>query len=59
MKVVQKLNTKVNEASELVAKDKKLNLVLHKDVCFFNAHDLDITSAVIEKMDKAYDKEKK
>jgi outer membrane protein len=59
MKVVQKLNAKVNEAAEQVAKDKKLNLVLHKDVCFFSASDLDITSSVVEKMDKAYEKEKK
>lgn len=59
MKVVQKLNAKVNEASAQVAKEKKLSLVLHKDVCFFNANDLDVTSAVIDKMDKAYDSEKK
>lgn len=59
MKVVQGLSSKVNAAAELVAKEKKLDLVLHKDVCFFYSSDLDITSAVISKMDKAYEKEKK
>lgn len=59
MKVVQLLNTKVNAASEIVAKEKKLDLVLHKDVCFFYTPDLDITAAVIAKMDKAHEKDKK
>lgn len=59
MKVVQILSSKVNAASELVAKEKKLDLVLHKDVCFFYSSDLDITSAVVVKMDKNYEKDKK
>ena len=58
MKVVQSLSSKVNAASELVAKEKKLDLVLHKDVCFFYSSDLDITSAVVAKMDTAYEKDK-
>ncbi len=59
MKVVQKLTSKVNDAAELVAKEKKLDLVIHKDVCFFNSSDLDITAAVVAKMDKSYEKDKK
>ena len=59
MKVVQMISSKVNAASELIAKEKKLDLVLHKDVCFFYSSDLDITSAVIAKMDKAHEKDKK
>ncbi len=59
MKVVQLLSSKVNAASEVVAKEKKLDLVVHKDVCFFYSADLDITPAVIAKMDKNYEQEKK
>lgn len=59
MKVVQLLSSKVNVASEIIAKDKKLALVLHKDVCFFYSSPLDITSDVISHMDKAYEQEKK
>ncbi|MBX9924260.1 MAG: OmpH family outer membrane protein [Rhabdochlamydiaceae bacterium] len=59
MKVVQLISSKVNAASELIAKDKKLTLVLHKDVCFFYSSPLDITVDVIAHMDKAYEQEKK
>lgn len=59
MKVVQLLSNKVNAASELVAKEKKLNLVLHKDACFFYSEDLDITSLVVAKMDKIFEQETK
>ena len=59
MKVVQLLSSKVNAASEVVAKEKKLELVVHKDVCFFYSAGLDITPAVVATMDKIYEKEKK
>lgn len=59
MKVVQLLSSKVTAASELVAKEKKLNLVLHKDACFFYSDELDITSLVVAKMDKAFEQEAK
>ena len=59
MKIVQLLSGRVGAASELVAKEKKLDLVLHKDACFFYSNNLDITTLVIEKMDKAYAQEEK
>ena len=59
MKVVQLLSSKVNAASEIVAKEKKLDLVVHKDACFSYSTDLDITNLVIIKMDKAYETEAK
>ncbi len=59
MKVVQLLSSKVNAASEVIAKEKKLNLVLHKDVCFYYSSSLDITTDVIACMDKNYEQEKK
>jgi outer membrane protein len=59
MKVLQSLSSKITAASEQVAKDKKLELVLHKDACFFYADNLDVTKSVIEKMDKAFEQESK
>ncbi len=55
MKIVQTISTNINTAAEKVAKDKKLNLVVNKDACFFSAPTLDITSLVVAEMDKTYE----
>jgi outer membrane protein len=55
MKVMQTLSNSINTASEKVAKDKKLSLIVNKDACFFTSSTLDVTSFVISEMDKSYD----
>lgn len=54
MKLVQQLSNLISEASAEVAKEKKLSLVVHKDICFFYDDTLDVTSLVIEKMNASY-----
>jgi len=55
MKIMQTLSTSINTASEKVAKDKKLSLIVNKEACFFTSSTLDVTSFVVSEMDKTYD----
>ena len=59
MRVVQILSTSVSAASEQIAKDKKLSMVINKDACFFYAPTLDVTNLVVSEMDKTYEIEMK
>lgn len=59
MKVMQTLGNSVNVASEKVAKDKKLSLIVSKDSCFFAATALDITDLIVVEMDKIFDQQAK
>jgi outer membrane protein len=54
MNVMQALGSSVSEASEKVAKNKKLSMVVSKDACFFYANGLDVTADVVAEMDKMY-----
>jgi outer membrane protein len=53
------LSTQAAIASEAVAKTKKLDLIVTKDVCFYSNPSLDVTTLVITEMDKNYDIEAK
>jgi len=55
MKIIQTLGANIQEASEKVAKSKKLTMVVNKEACFFYSPALDITTQVIAEMDKAYE----
>lgn len=55
MKIMQTLSNSINTASEKVAKDKKLSLIVNKDACFFTSSTLDVTTFVVSEMDKTYD----
>jgi outer membrane protein len=59
MRIIQMMTTRIGEGSEQVAKDKKLNVVINKDACFYCSPKLDVTSVVIAEMDKRYDAEAK
>lgn len=54
MRIIQALSTSINTAAEKVAKDKKLNMVVNKDACFYYAPALDVTPLVIAEMDKNF-----
>jgi hypothetical protein len=59
MRIVQILSNNINSASEKIAKDKKLSMVINKDACFFYTPGLDVTNLVIAEMDKNYEQEAK
>ncbi len=54
MRVMQGIGSSIVEASEKVAKNKKLSMVVNKDACFFHAPMLDVTADVIAEMDKTF-----
>ena len=59
MRIVQILSSNINTASEKIAKDKKLAMVINKDACFFFTPGLDVTNLVIAEMDKSYEQDAK
>lgn len=54
MRIMQTMAVGINSASEKVAKDRKLSMVVNKDACFFFTPGLDVTNFVITEMDKAF-----
>jgi len=59
MRIIQTVSNSINLASEKVAKDKKLAMIVNKEACFFFNPQLDITSVVISEMDRVFDQEAK
>lgn len=59
MKVLQKLNEVVVEASKKIAKEKNIDLILNEESAFFYSSDLDISSEVVAFMDKNYSEQEK
>lgn len=59
MRLMQNMSGHVSKASEVVAKKKKLPMVVREEVCFFFDPSFDVTPSVIEEMDKDYSKESK
>ncbi len=59
MKIMQQIGALVSTASETVAKDQKLDVVLREEACFYFNSALDITNKVVEVMDKNYEQELK
>lgn len=56
MKIMQTLASNIQQASEKVAEEKKLTMVMNKEACFFSAPTLDVTNLVIAEMDKSFEK---
>jgi len=59
MKVMQTIGAGIQEASEKVAKDKKLSMVMNKEACFFAVPTLDVTNYVIAQMDRDFEENTK
>lgn len=55
MRVIQVMSNSISEASEKVAKAKKLGMVVNKEACFFYSSGLEVTPDVISEMDKIYE----
>jgi outer membrane protein len=58
-RIVQTLNQNINIAAEKVAKDKKLTMVINKEACFFFNPQLEVTTLVVQEMDKAFEQDAK
>jgi len=59
MKLVQTVSSYVNSATDKIAKNKNLALVVNKDACFSFRESFDITQDVIFEMDKVFDEMEK
>lgn len=57
--MVQKISSSIAAASEIIAKDKKLDYVLNREACFYINPDLDVTSLVVNEMDKSFEHDSK
>lgn len=57
MQLIQLMTTHVAEAAASIAKEQKLSVILNKEACFYYEPKQDITTAVIEKMDKNFEKD--
>lgn len=55
LKVVQKLSDIVAQASEKVAKELKVDLVLNHETCFYCNSAIDISSQIVKEMDAEMD----
>lgn len=55
--LLQKLYRIVMEASEVVAKEKAIDIVLNSESRFFHTPKLEITTEVVKEMDKKFDQE--
>ena len=56
---MQKMTKTISDASEQIAKQKKLDIVMTKEACFYHKPDMEITTLVIKEMDKKFDTDKK
>jgi outer membrane protein len=57
--IMQKIYEMIGKASDSVAKEKKLDLVLNDEVCFFKAEALDVSKDIIKKLDELFDQAEK
>lgn len=55
MRIIQTIQEQINQASEKIAKEKKLNMVVNKEAVFFYTPTLDVTPDVIAQMDKQFE----
>lgn len=59
MRIVQTISNTINEASQKVAKEKHLTMIINKDACFFFSPQLEITPTIIAEMDRSFDEDLK
>ncbi|MEX0962357.1 MAG: OmpH family outer membrane protein [Simkaniaceae bacterium] len=59
MKMYQSMQVHINDASEKVAREHHLSLILNKDVAFYFDNALDMTDLVIKELNQEYEKKGK
>jgi outer membrane protein len=58
-KIIQGISEKVNEASQTVAKQKGLELILNDEGSFYHNPSMDISQDIVKELDKMFEKEPK
>ena len=53
------MSSKIASAAAAIAKQKNLDYVINKEVCFYIRSDLDCTPMVIDELNKSFDLESK
>ncbi len=56
---LQKMANSISKASEVVAKDKHLDMVMNKEACFYHKPNMEVTQLVISQMDKNFEVDSK
>lgn len=59
MKLVHTMSSLINQASEVIAKKDKWDLIMNKEAAFHFNQDLDVTSNIIQELNKKFEKEEK
>ena len=57
--IVQKMSDWISTASEKVAKDKGLDIVLNEEACFYNAPSYDVSADIVKELDNRFGTEEK
>ena len=57
MQFIHKMSSQISRASERIAEDNQLDYVINKEACFYYRPHLDLTSLVINEMDRNFDLE--
>jgi len=57
--LVQKMSQTIAAAAEKIAQEKNLDYVMNREACFYIRPDLDLTSVVIEQMDRSFEQDSK
>lgn len=55
MKILQAMSSNIQAASERVAKDKRLTMIVNKEACFFYTPQLDVTNLVVAELDRTFE----
>lgn len=59
MKMGQSIDTRINTASNIIAKDYKIPLILKKEAVFFYDEKFDVTKLIIDRMNEEFESEQK
>lgn len=59
MKLIHTMQTRISAASEVVAKDYKIPLILNRNAVFFYDEKYDITNIIVTQLDKTFETDQK
>jgi len=57
--LIQKMIQIIGKASKVVAEQKRLDCIINQEACFYTKADLDVTTMVIEEMNRQFDTDQK
>lgn len=59
MQMIHKMNNMISKAAEKIANEKHLDYVMNKEACFYIRPDFEVTSLVINELDKSFELDEK